>query len=103
MTNPYSPQNEPPPVVSPEQRSYNLANAVNSLIAQGYRVESQAPGVSAMLVIGSKPNHMLHLILTVLTCFVWSFVWLFVALLQKEHRTSLDVDPYGRINRQDLS
>lgn len=32
------------------------------------------------MAIGNKPNHLLHLILSVMTAGVWAFVWLLVAV-----------------------
>lgn len=85
-----------------DQRRQTLAMAVASEVARGGRVESQTD-TSAIIVTGSKPNHVLHLLLTILTCFLWAIVWIAVAIGQKEHRASISVDPYGQVLRQQLS
>jgi hypothetical protein len=74
----------------------NLANAVAGKVAAGYRVESQTD-MQSILVKGKKPNHILHLILTVVTVGLWLFVWIPVAIFQKERRTVLTVDDYGTV------
>lgn len=79
-----------------------LSTAVATEVARGGRVESQSD-TSAIIVTGSKPNHVLHLILTLVTCLAWGVVWIILALVQKEHRTSIQVDPYGQILRQSLT
>lgn len=35
---------------------------------------------SRVLAVGTTPNHMLHLVLTLLTCGLWGVVWLLVVV-----------------------
>lgn len=70
--------------------------AIASHVGVGWRVESQT-GTSATLASGSKPNHLLHAVLTVFTCGVWGFVWLLIAMTTKESRLTLTVDSYGHV------
>ncbi|MGI5223084.1 hypothetical protein [Nocardia sp. CA-290969] len=85
-----------------DARRQAMAMAVASEVAAGGRVESQTD-TTAVIVRGSKPNHTLHLILSLVTCGCWLFVWPIIAIVQKEHRTALQVDPYGQVLRQVLS
>ncbi len=85
-----------------DARRQALAMAVAQEVAGGGRVESQTD-TNAVIVRGSKPNHTLHLILSLVTCGCWLLVWPIIALVQKEHRTALQVDPYGQVLRQVLS
>lgn len=94
----------PPPAVSGPQplddatrRAY-LAQAVANQVRQGSRVESQMD-FQAVLVDGKPVNHVLHLILTLVTCFAWGIVWLILVGLGGEKRYSLSVDGYGNILR----
>jgi hypothetical protein len=82
--------------VTREDREAALSMAVASHVGVGWRVEVQT-ATSATVVSGSKPNHVLHLILTLVTCGAWGFVWMGVALLQKEKRLTLTVDEWGRV------
>jgi hypothetical protein len=50
----------------------------------------------AVLVTGHRPNHLLHLILSVLTLGLWLIVWLIVALAGGEKRKTVTVAPDGR-------
>lgn len=96
------PQFQMPPEVSIDQRRYYLSMAVSSEVARGARVESQTD-TTAIVVTGKPCNHMLHLILTLVTCFMWSIIWFVLALGQKEHRAQITVDQYGQVLRQQLS
>lgn len=56
-----------------------LTDAVAAYVRKGYRVESQTP-TQAVVVYGKKVNHILHLILSVLTLGLWLIVWLLVGI-----------------------
>lgn len=81
------------------QRQASLAQAVARSVAGGARVESHAP-YQAIVVTGNKVNHTLHLILTLVTCGGWGLVWIALALIVKEKRTVLTIDPYGNVLSQ---
>jgi hypothetical protein len=91
---PTASQPTPPTAWTPEQRKAALAQAVAQSVAQGNRVESHAD-YQAIVVKGHRPNHVLHLILTIITLGLWLLVWIPVAVLQKEQRTIIRVDDYG--------
>lgn len=83
----------------PQDPREKIAKAVHSEVVAGGRVESHSD-YNAVVVHGKKPNHVLHLILTIFTCFIWSPVWIILALVQKERRVMLSLDPYGNLVRQ---
>lgn len=64
------------------------------------RVESQT-NVSAVLVRGRRINHILHLILTILTV-VWGLVWISLIVWGGEKREILNVDEYGNATVSEL-
>lgn len=83
--------------LSNDERTERLAGNVASLVAQGYRVESQTPH-QAILVKGRRPNHLLHLILGIVTISLWwLFVWLPLILFGGEKRRVITVDVYGNV------
>lgn len=84
---------------SAQQQKRNLAQAITREVASGYRVESQTD-IQAVLVKGGKTNHVLHLILTLVTFGMWSIVWLIMWLVNRESRTILSVDDYGNVLKQ---
>lgn len=79
-----------------EQRRSILASAVAQQVRKGWRVESQTD-YQATLAKGHRPNHLLHLILTLLTLGIWGIVWIIVTLTNREKRKSIAVDEFGNI------
>lgn len=51
------------------------------------------------MVDGKPVNHVLHLILTLVTCLVWGIVWIILVGMGGEKRYSMSVDQYGNILR----
>lgn len=64
----------------------------------GWAVESRTPSM-AVLRAGQRPNHVLHLILTLISCGVWGLAWIFIALTSRERRLSLVQNADGTISR----
>ena len=80
-----------------DDRKESLGRAIHAQVAQGARVESQGD-YQAILVIGHRTNHTLHLILTVVTFGLWGIVWLGVFAFGGEWRMSLGADEWGNTN-----
>lgn len=89
---------EPQPKPDAERKAL-LAQAVANQVRQGWRVESQTD-FQAVLVRGQRPNHVLHLILTLVTLGLWGIVWLAIAIFGGERRAVVDIDAYGNTNLQ---
>jgi hypothetical protein len=75
-------------------RKSMLARGVSAQVAQGWRVESQGD-FTAVMVKGHRPNHILHVILSVLTLGIWLIPWAAIAALGGETRQMVEVDEYG--------
>jgi len=89
----------PTNIKAPEERKAALAAAVAHAISSHNRtrIESQTD-YQAVIVRGSRPNHVLHLILSVLTLGFWAvFVWLPLTLFGGEKRSVISVDEYGNV------
>src|SRR5262245_8108731 len=71
---------------SASERKELLARSIQSHVAQGYRVESTAGDFGAVLVKGHKPNHLMHLLITLCTLGVWSIGWLIRIAMGGEKR-----------------
>ena len=84
--------------LSSEARADALASAVAQYVKGGWRVETQTD-YSATLVKGHRPNHVLHLILTIITLGIWLIVWILVSILSGEKRAALRVDAEGNVQR----
>ena len=103
----YPPQPVPPgPVhvnvprqLSGEERRAVLAQAVQRHVLGGGRIQSQTDR-DAVIIYGSKPNHILHLILTLITFFMWGLIWIILALAQRETRVMVAVDDFGNVLEQ---
>jgi hypothetical protein len=80
-----------------EQRQEALTGRVAWWVDKGgYRVESQSN--QAVLVWGRRPNHLLHLILSIVTWGFWAlFVWLPIAIFGGERRKTVTVGDDGRL------
>jgi hypothetical protein len=87
--------------VDGETKKRNLSMAVQREVAAGQRVESQTD-LNAILVSGKPLNHVLHLILTLVTCGLWAIVWIVLAFVGGERRVVLNVDDYGNVLRQEM-
>lgn len=80
-----------------DERKEALARTIANQVASGARVESQSD-YQAVLVKGGKINHILHLILTVLTAGFWVIVWVALALLGGEKRSIVACDEWGNVS-----
>jgi len=84
---------------TPEERREILASAVSEAVRDGYRVESQTDH-QAIVVKGRRPNHLLHLVLSVITLGFWLlFVWIPLAIFGGEKRRVIMVDTFGNVQR----
>ena len=88
------------PRATDEARKAALAQHVASAVAtQGARVESQSD-FQAVLVTGHPVNHVLHVIVTLVTCGLWVFPWLFFIGTGGEKRHLVQVDEWGNVRVQ---
>lgn len=85
--------------ITRDERKANLAQAVSREVAAGWRVESQSD-YQAVVVRGGNTNHVLHLVLSLVTCGVWLLVWPVIALINQRKTLILQVDEYGNVLRQ---
>lgn len=84
--------------LSPDERKAILARVIAFDVGSGCRVESQTD-YSAVLVRGHRPNHVLHLILTIITLGLWAIIWILVAIFGGEKRFPVTIDEYGHVLR----
>lgn len=82
-------------VLTADERKELLADVIAVQMSKGYRIESQAD-FSAVMVKGHRINHVLHLILSILTLGAWLIVWFFVWAFAGERRLAITIDEYGR-------
>ena len=58
---------------TPEQRRAILAQAVQTEVARGGRIDSQSDGM-AVIIYGTRVNHILHFLVGIFTVGLWWFV-----------------------------
>ena len=79
---------------SVDERKQILSRQIGSLLTQGRRVESQSD-FQAVLLWGHAVNHVLHLIITLVTVGLWVIVWIALVVLGGEKRELVQVDEWG--------
>lgn len=82
--------------LSGEERQHALAIRISHWVKWGYRVESQSPE-QAVMVSGHRPNHILHLLLTIVTLGLWLIVWILLSAFGGEKRRTITVMADGRL------
>jgi hypothetical protein len=85
-----------PPAPSPATQTAALQHAIALSSARGWRLEGTSPGVATM-VSGHRPNHILHLLLTIFTCGLWAIAWIIIAATVTEKRLTIVADLDGNI------
>lgn len=86
--------------LSNEDRAARLDAAIEQAVGNGGRLETHTPNL-AVIVYGCG-NILLHItfaVLTLFTCGFFVFPWIAWANTNREHRVTLEVDPYGNIIR----
>lgn len=82
------------------ERKEILDRAIAVKIAEGGRMEHRVSDFEAVIKTGSRPNHVLHLILTILTLGLWGIVWLILAFGSRERTSTLTVDERGKVTQR---
>ena len=77
-----------------DERKAKIAREVEAWVRDGYRVESQSD-YQAVVLKGHRTNHILHLILSLITLGLWLIVWVLVAVFGGEQRRLMTVDEDG--------
>lgn len=73
--------------VTPTYADIQYEESIAAAVRKGWRVESQTASATR-LVKGHRTNHILHLILTIITAGLWLPVWIgMVVLAGEKHRT----------------
>lgn len=73
------------------ERRSALDSRVARELASGGTLESQS-GYTAVIVKGKKVNHILHLILSVITAGFWLIIWAILVFTNKRQRMVLHVN-----------
>jgi len=74
-----------------------LDTEIGRYVAKGYKLEYRH-GNTAVIAFGKRPNHVLHLILSIITFGLWLIVWLIVSLTGGEKRRLLVLEADGSVS-----
>jgi hypothetical protein len=98
----YRPASRPPAAVSDHDRRAILHQAVNSYTAMGWHILNGNDYAVTLTAPATPTNHVLHLLLTVLTCGLWGVVWLVIAVSnnQSVRTMTLWVNEYGQVGQR---
>lgn len=80
------------------ERRHAMDWVVQQETVQGWRLVSRTEH-GAVFERGDKPNHVLHLLLTVFTCGLWAVIWLLLAISSKTVRKQMWVDEEGVVQQ----
>lgn len=83
----------------PNGPSIRLGQVIDDHLAEGWRIESQT-ATMAVLVKGKRPNHILHLILSIVTLGLWLIIWANVVAWAGERQAVIRQYPDGRITKK---
>jgi Na+-transporting NADH:ubiquinone oxidoreductase subunit NqrC len=83
------------------KRREALDGAVRRALEKGARLESRTD-YSAVLVVANKPNHVLHLVLSIVTFGIWLLTWLLIVRRGDEARILVSVDDDATIHTKPL-
>lgn len=79
---------------SDEERKAILEKRIIDETRTGWHVRHQSSYFVA-LVRGKKPNHILHLLLSLITFGIWLPVWLILGLTMEEKIQTIEIDTFG--------
>ena len=83
-----------------EDRQSRLSQAISSRTMQGWNIvdRNDSECQAVLMLPGKKINHILHLILTLVTCGAWGIIWIIMlALRKKEQRVRISIDEQGNM------
>jgi hypothetical protein len=86
---------------APEERRATLDRSLQFHGAKGWRIETRSE-FQATIAKGKELNHVLHLILTLVTVGLWGIVWIALAIFGGQKRRMISVDEYGNLVEQNI-
>jgi len=87
------------PLMADAERAKHLAQTVTIEASRGARIESHTAFSAVVVFPAQQPNHALHFVLCLLTCWMWALVWMAVSGGKPERRFLIRIDEYGLVTR----
>nr|WP_317631131.1 hypothetical protein [uncultured Flavobacterium sp.] len=88
-----------------EEKFQRFSNIISTKTMQGFMVADRNDKalVAVLVKQGEKVNHLLHFLISCITCGVWVFVWAWLALVKnKEQRVRISIDNAGNILQENI-
>lgn len=88
---------------SDTERKSLLEQQIISYVSRGWRLDTQTD-FAAVLSSGKRLNHILHLLLSIVTFGIWIIFWIVMGITNKIATVTISVDKFGNtsINRKRL-
>ena len=83
-----------------EEKFQRFSNIISTKTLQGFMVADRNDKalIAVLVKEGSKVNHLLHFLISVITCGFWILVWAWLALVKsKEQRVRISIDNGGNV------
>ena len=79
---------------SDAERKVILEKKIILYVSRGWNLDTQTE-FAAVLRTGKRLNHILHLLLSLVTFGFWILVWIFLGLINRVSTTTITVDKFG--------
>ena len=83
-----------------EEKFQRFSNIISTKTMQGFMVADRNDKalVAVLVKPGEKVNHLLHFLISVISCGFWLLVWAFLAFVKaKEQRVRISIDNGGNV------
>lgn len=83
-----------------DEKFQRFSNIISTKTLQGFTVADRNDKalVAVLVKQGEKVNHLLHFLISVVSCGLWLFVWAFLALVKsREQRIRISIDNGGNV------
>lgn len=83
-----------------DEKFQRFSNIISTKTMQGFMVADRNDKalVAVLVKQGEKINHLLHFLISLISCGFWLFVWAYLALVKaKEQRVRISIDQGGNI------
>ncbi|MFN9321416.1 MAG: hypothetical protein ACK58Q_12610 [Chitinophagales bacterium] len=88
-----------------EDKFHRFSNIISTKTMEGFMVADRNDKslVAVLVKQGEKVNHLLHFLISMVSCGFWLFVWGWLALIKnKEQRIRISIDSAGNLTEEKI-
>ncbi|MCE2963158.1 MAG: hypothetical protein ACK567_13330 [Chitinophagales bacterium] len=88
-----------------EEKFQRFSNIISTKTMEGFMVADRNDKslVAVLVKQGEKVNHLLHFLISMVSCGFWLFVWGWLALIKnKEQRIRISIDSAGNLTEEKI-